>query len=91
MDWNELKQEIQSMVGIQPSDKERILSGWSVLEDCLGSGWFDEAASINHPWTLEFQNKAPWVKASFGIIGERISEISGIDGFEGILKKLKRR
>ncbi len=91
MNWNELTQEIHSLEEIQSSEKERILSGWNVLEDCLGTGWFDdEAASSNHPWIQEFKNKAPWVKAGFGIFGERISMLSDVEGVGCVIEKLKK-
>ena len=87
--WAQLHSEIQQMKDVTKRQKKRIAFGWNALESAFGSKWLYEAISAKHPWIVSFEDKDPWVKSFYGIIGERINDLAGIDGLDIVIDKLK--
>lgn len=87
--WAQLHSEIQQMKDVTKRQKERIASGWNALESAFGSQWLYDAISVKHPWIFNFEDKSPWVKSFYGIIGERKKDLVGTSGLDIIIDKLK--
>jgi hypothetical protein len=89
LSWKKLHSEIREIKGLTNKQMERISHGWHYLERALGPSWLNNAVSSRHLWNPDIRNNEPWIKSYYGVIGERINDLSGISGFDLILEKLR--
>ena len=91
--WDEHLQRIRELENIPKTKVPFLIRGWKHLRSVMGSDWLEEAWTCRHPWYTNLYwslyNNSPWVKFHYAQIGFKLSQLSDVQNFTGVLERVR--